>query len=382
MISITDKSQCCGCSACAQRCPKQCISMERDEEGFHYPQVDATKCINCHLCEIVCPVINQNDKRNPLEVIALKNPDEKVRLESSSGGIFTLLAERTIDESGVVFGVCWDEEWNVKHDYAESKDKLQKFRSSKYLQSVIGDSYQKAESFLKAGRKVIFTGTPCQIAGLKHFLHKEYDNLLAVEVICHSVPSPGIWQAYLSAKLQTLNWTKSDIRHISFRNKKTGWKKYSFYIENMNGNVYMELSCKNAFMRGFLADLYTRLSCQACPAKELKSGSDITLGDYWGIGSVNPELDDDKGVSAVVVNTEKGKVALCAIGNIEFTPMTWSDLTKKNPALIRSVSASKYRKVFYEHDGNSFEEKIHVLCRRSTNVRRIICKMLRLLHLR
>lgn len=180
--------------------------MIEDEEGFLYPKVDTANCIDCHLCEKVCPVINQDEPRTPQNVYAAKNPNETIRMNSSSGGIFTILAEQIINSEGVVFGACWDDEWNIKHDCAECIDDLAKFRSSKYLQSVIGDNYQKAEQFLKAGRKVMFTGTPCQIAGLRQFLRKDYDNLLAVEVICHSVPSAGVWQQYLHEKLRALGW--------------------------------------------------------------------------------------------------------------------------------------------------------------------------------
>lgn len=344
MINIKNKQDCCGCSACTQRCPKQCITMAEDEEGFLYPKIDISKCIDCHLCEKVCPVINQDEPRTPLNVYAAKNQNDQIRLDSSSGGIFTILAEQVINAGGVVFGACWDEEWNVKHDYAECLDNLSKFRSSKYLQSIIGNNYLKAEQFLKSGRTVLFTGTPCQIAGLKHFLRKDYDNLLAVEVICHSVPSSGIWQRYLEERLQTLRWSKSDIKHISFRNKKTGWKGYSFVIENKNGNVFSELGSKNAFMRGFLADLYTRPSCQACPAKRLKSGSDITLGDFWGIDSLMPEIDDDKGVSAIIVNTEKGIKALHSVNDL--IPSSWVDICVNNPALVKSAKASENKRAF------------------------------------
>lgn len=379
MITITDKSQCCGCSACAQRCPRQCISMQMDNEGFLYPQVDISKCVDCHLCEKVCPVINQYDTRTPLKVYAAKNSDDEVRRLSSSGGIFTILAEQAISTGGVVFGACWDDEWNIKHDYAECKDDLAKFRSSKYLQSRIGDTYLKAEQFLKAGRKVMFTGTPCQIAGLKHFLRKEYDNLLAVEVICHSVPSPGVWQQYLTGKLQTLGWNKSDIRHISFRSKATGWKGYSFMIENKDGNVFSELGSKNAFMRGFLADLYTRPSCQVCPAKQLKSGSDITLGDFWGIDSLMPEIDDDKGVSAIIINTEKGRKALHSVDDL--IPSSWSDICVNNPALVKSAKASENKEHFFLKDELSFEKKIHILCKRPFSLRHKISRILRKLHI-
>lgn len=368
MITITDKSQCCGCSACAQRCPKQCISMQIDNEGFLYPQVDSSKCMDCHLCEKVCPVINQYDARTPLNVYAAKNSDDKVRRLSSSGGIFTLLANQTIKDGGVVFGACWDNEWNVKHDYVDNISDLQKFRSSKYMQSVIGDNYLKVEQFLKTDRKVMFTGTPCQIAGLKHFLRKEYDNLLAVEVICHSVPSPGVWQLYLTTRLHTLKWEKSDIRNISFRDKKTGWKTYSFVIENKDGNILTELSSKNTFMRGFLADLYTRPSCHACPAKQLRSGSDITLGDFWGIESLMPEIDDDNGVSAIIVNTEKGKSALHNM-TFELHEVQYNELTTRNPALVKSFPITPKRTEFFKEDGYTFEEKVKRLAKESFSMR-------------
>lgn len=363
MITITDKSQCCGCSACVQRCPKHCISMQMDDEGFLYPQVDTSRCVDCHLCEKVCPVINQYDIRIPLNVYAAKNLDGEVRRSSSSGGIFTLLAEHTIKDGGVVFGACWDKEWNVKHDYVDNISDLQRFRSSKYLQSVIGDSYLKAEQFLKTGSKVMFTGTPCQIAGLKHCLRKEYDNLLAVEVICHSVPSPGVWQQYLTTILHTLKWEKSDIRHISFRDKKTGWKTYSFVIENKDGNILTELSSKNTFMRGFLADLYTRPSCHACPAKQLRSGSDITLGDFWGIESLMPEIDDDNGASAIIVNSDKGKLVLHNI-NVELHEVQYDELTTRNPALVKSFPITSKRTEFFKEDGSTFEEKIKRLAKK------------------
>lgn len=375
MIDIKNKQDCCGCSACAQRCPKQCITMAEDEEGFLYPQVDTSKCVDCHLCEKVCPVINKYEARTPLNVYAAKNSDDEVRHQSSSGGIFTLLAEQTIKDGGVVFGACWDKDWNVKHDYAECLDDLAKFRGSKYLQSVIGDTYIKAEQFLKASRKVMFTGTPCQIAGLKHFLRKEYDNLLAVEVICHSVPSSGVWQQYLIEKLQTLGWNKSDIRHISFRSKATGWKGYSFMIENKDGNVFLELGSKNAFMRGFLANLYTRPSCKKCPAKQLKSGSDITLGDFWGINSLMPEIDDDKGVSVVIVNTEKGRETIHIVYNL--IQASWSDICSKNPAVVKSVTASAKKDLFFRNNGLSFEKRIQILCKRPFSLRQMIGRMLR-----
>lgn len=190
MIEIKDKKDCCGCSACVQKCPKQCISLKEDNEGFLYPEVDKSMCINCGLCEKVCPVLHQGESRKPLKVYAAKNQDEEIRRQSSSGGIFTLLAEKTIQDGGVVFGARFDEHWEVKHDYTETIEGLAAFRGSKYVQSRMEDNYRKAEMFLKQGRKVLFSGTPCQVAGLKRFLRKYYGNLLTIDMVCHGVPSP------------------------------------------------------------------------------------------------------------------------------------------------------------------------------------------------
>lgn len=199
MINIKDKSNCCGCNACVQKCPKQCISMREDDEGFLYPYVDKILCIDCGLCEKTCPVINSKEERKPLNVFAAKKPNDEVRMQSSSGGIFTLLAENVIDEGGVVFGAGFNERWEVVHSFAEKKEDLAKFRGSKYVQSKVGNSYKQAEAFLKQGRKVLYSGTPCQIAGLKQYLRKDYANLLAVDFICHGVPSPGVFRTYLRA---------------------------------------------------------------------------------------------------------------------------------------------------------------------------------------
>lgn len=325
MIEIKEKKNCCGCNACVQVCPKQCISMKEDREGFLYPEVDKDICVDCHLCEKVCPVLNQGKERKPLKVYAAKNKDEEIRRQSSSGGIFTLLAEQVIDEGGVVFGARFNENWEVVHSYTETKEGLAAFRGSKYVQSRIGDNYKKAEEFLKSGRKVLFSGTPCQIAGLNLYLRKEYENLLTVDFICHGVPSPGVWREYLKEEIarqcdgknsvlsHPIEKEKIRVKGISFRDKKLGWKKYSFVLTLSvpdghgveNTVLPSEPLNKNLFLRGFLADLYLRPSCYACPAKCLKSGSDVTIGDFWGIEKVMPEMDDDKGVSVVMMNRDR-----------------------------------------------------------------------------
>ena len=210
MINILNKKDCCGCNACVQRCPKQCIIMQTDNEGFLYPIVDATTCIDCGLCEKVCPVINQTEPQEPLKVYAAYNKNEDIRMQSSSGGIFTLLAEEIIKKGGVVFGVKFNKDWMPEFGYTETLEGLSTYRGSKYVQAIVGDAYKQAEEFLKAGREVLFSGTPCQIAGLKRYLRKEYDKLLTVDIICHGVPSPKVWNMYLKETCSRLLETRTD----------------------------------------------------------------------------------------------------------------------------------------------------------------------------
>lgn len=182
-------------------CPLQCIDLVTDKEGFLYPQVDVTRCIDCGKCEKVCPELVEAGERKATGIYAGVNPDDEVRRASSSGGIFTLLAESVLAENGVVFGARFDKDWNVVHDYTESKEGLGTFRGSKYVQSRNGETFKQAERFLKAGRKVLFSGTPCQIMGLKRYLRREYDNLLTVDFVCHGVPSPLVWRKYVEETL-------------------------------------------------------------------------------------------------------------------------------------------------------------------------------------
>ena len=242
MIKIYDKQNCCGCTACVQRCPKHCISLKEDEEGFLYPLVDESVCIDCGLCENVCPVLNQKSEKQPLLQYAAKIKNQNIRMNSSSGGIFSLLAESVIEGEGAVFGARFNDVWNVVHDFTDTKEGLSSFRGSKYVQSYIGDSFLQAERILKSGRLVMFTGTSCQIRGLKLFLRKDYPNLLTVDFICHGVPSPKVWKKYLngilykSARMVTkkhavLSKTYPTITSIEFRDKTLqGWKKFSFVV--------------------------------------------------------------------------------------------------------------------------------------------------------
>jgi coenzyme F420-reducing hydrogenase beta subunit len=330
MVTITDKQKCCGCAACVQACPKKCISLVKDNEGFLYPSVKKKTCIDCGLCEKVCPVLKPYESRPVEHIYAMINTDESVRAESSSGGIFSILAEKTISNGGVVFGAKFDENWQVLIDTAEELDALKAFRGSKYLQARVGDSFIKCKSYLELGRNVLFSGTPCQVAGLLHFLRKPYPNLLTVDFICHGVPSPAVWRRYLD---EVVVGGSKAINDVQFRNKKNGWKKFSFSIEYRQENdsyLFCSEMNKNPFMRAFLSDLILRPSCYSCPTKCGKSNSDITIADFWGIQFIDASMDDDRGTSMVIIHNEKG---------MEYMPFEEIKLKEESPEALRYNSA-------------------------------------------
>lgn len=302
---LVSTKTCCGCSACVQRCPQECISLCEDNEGFLYPTINKDVCINCGLCDRVCPVLNKSQQHEPIAVYASISKDEKIRMQSSSGGIFSLLAEQVINAGGVVFGARFDEHWQVKIDYTESINGIAAFRGSKYVQARVGNSFRQAEIFLQQGKKVFFTGTPCQIAGLKNFLRKEYTNLLTADCACYGVPTPKVWERYLQESVG--NSSKQDISSISFRDKVTGWKNYSFTIYRRNSPLIRQSRYENVYMRAF--SLFLRPSCYKCRMKGLCSMADFTLADFWGITELSSQMDDDKGTGLVIVHTDKGKEA-------------------------------------------------------------------------
>lgn len=341
MVDISDKKKCSGCSACAQRCPKHCISMQEDKEGFLYPHVNETTCIDCGICENVCPSIGKNNTSSFLGVYAAKIENEEIRMQSSSGGIFTFLAEKIIREGGVVFGARFNKNWQVIHSYTEDIEGLVDFRGSKYVQSVVGDTYMEAERFLKEGRKVLYSGTPCQIAGLKHFLQKEYDNLLSVECVCHSVPSPLVWKKYLDQ-----HRNGRIVKHINFRDKTSGWSKwkYSLVIDYVNGEKEV-IPGGQLYMKGLVANLITRPSCSDCKARGGRSGADISLGDFWGVWNINPKLDDNKGTTIVIAYSDKG---LKVLNGIQLSEIAISDARSYNGGLCAPKPLHFKRESFFD----------------------------------
>lgn len=310
MIKLyNNKQDCCGCSACATVCPRKCIKIAVDDEGFMYPKINYISCINCELCVRVCPIIfqkkqNKLHEKNNVQAYVAYNKSETNRMNSSSGGIFTAIAEFILREDGVIFGAAFDKNFMVYHIVVKDVAELNKLRGSKYTQSNMGNTYSKVKKYLKLDQKVLFSGTACQIAGLKSYLGKEYTNLFTVDVLCHGVPSPKVWKKYLSALEQEYG---KNISEINFRNKDSGWKNFSMKINFDNSLEYSRVFSKDVFMRLFLSNICLRPSCHNCLFKEFPHVSDITIGDCWGIEDHSPEMDDDKGTSIVVINSNKGK---------------------------------------------------------------------------
>lgn len=372
MIDIKDKSKCCGCSACVQKCPKQCISMLLDEEGFYYPSVDVSKCVGCGLCDNVCPVLHKHDKVAPLQVYEAHIHNESIRLHSSSGGVFTALAENVIDQGGVVFGARFDDEWAVYHSWTNNKDGLALFRGSKYVQSRIEATYKEAESFLKEGKRVLFSGTGCQIAGLKRYLNIDYTNLLTVDIICHGVPSPKVWREYLKYVLSSNKFPRKrndgsspDIKcvltDISFRDKVKGWKNFSFVMrgrltsEYANNSVlhdeqflFSEDKYENIFFKGFFSNVFIRPSCFHCPSRCSHSSADITLADFWGIDKIDASRFDDKGSSIVILNTDKGVKYFSNLEGIDAQEYPLSVAVSQNPSYFKDNKVPGNRALFWE----------------------------------
>ncbi|MGN8725065.1 Coenzyme F420 hydrogenase/dehydrogenase, beta subunit C-terminal domain [Segatella copri] len=377
MIRIDKHVDCCGCNACVQKCPKHCIKMVEDQEGFWYPVVDKNCCVNCGLCERVCPQKNITTNRNPLRTFALKHLDERVQLSSSSGGAFSVLAENIISEGGIVFGAVFDKNGAVIHDNVDNIKDLSKLRMSKYVQSKIGDSFKNVEFFLKEGKTVLFVGTPCQIHGLKLYLRKDYQNLLCVDFICHGVPSPKVWRQYLRETLSTgeknsvsffcsprISKRNVLVKDIQFRNKSLGWKKFSFVLHynlaeptgDSEKNIVSspldtehtvsETLYENPYLRGFIHDLYLRPSCYECRNKGFRSGSDITMGDFWGVEESYPELYDANGVSCLMVNTKHGLQFLSKFEK-QLQEVDYLKVLEYNPSIEKPVKCPPFRRLFF-----------------------------------
>lgn len=347
MPNLADRKECVGCTACVNVCPKQCIEMEKDLYGFAYPEVvHPLNCVKCGMCEKACPVLKESIVINECpDAYAALSRDESVRMESSSGGVFTELAKRIISQSGVVYGASYDEHFGVCHYCVDNANDLYRLRGAKYAESNLGITFQEILKRLQQGQFVLFSGTPCQVAGLKSFVRKDFDNLFCVDFVCHGVPSPVAWQSYIEYR------AKEDAAgelpcNINLRSKTTGWSKYQYsnVFEYGNGRQYSALSSQSLFMKLFVNDYISRPSCENCKFKGYSRVSDITLGDFWGIWDIDPEMDDNKGTSVVLLQSEKGKRLWEEIKDkIKYKQVTLEQASQYNPSMIVVSKAKQNR---------------------------------------
>lgn len=350
-IENIDKNKCCGCAACVESCPQKCISYKIDAEGFFYPDIDKKKCIDCNICEKVCPINNNNlsDCKNNTYIAYSKS--ENAKLNSSSGGIFVLLAEKVIEQGGTVFGAAFDKEFNLHHIRVTSKKELKRLLRSKYIQSNILDIYRELLQDLNDKKMVLFCGTPCQVSAIKSKMtnKKLLDNLILIDFICHGVPSPGIWNSY---KIYLEEKLKDKIKDVNFRDKSKGWHDYSFYVSTENKTI-CESHDLNAYMRTFLSDKNIRPSCYNCFVKPDNYQSDITLGDAWKIEKEKADWADDKGTSVIITRTDKGEEYLERIKDeIHIASSSYEKWCQFNPSLSVRTNINIDRENFF----NKFAE--------------------------
>lgn len=357
-LEISDLSLCSGCHACVNACPKNCISMIEDKEGFLYPSIDNSECVFCGKCVASCPILRPNKRNRSIEDLiayGAYNKDEEIRRKSSSGGIFTLIAEKIIEQGGVVFGAAFNEDFSVSHKMVTNTHDLSRFRGSKYVQSSIGNAYAEAKGQLDSGKKVLFTGTPCQIEGLYSYLKKDYTNLYTQDIICHGVPSPKVWQSYLSQRKKEAS--VDNIVNAFFKDKRTGWKTYSITLKFDEDKCYTQRASADPMMRAFISNLCLRPSCHSCAFKSKTRQSDITLADYWGANKIIPKWDDDKGLSLVILNSPKGKCLFdCIKESTEYIEVDLERAISYNSSMIKSAEAAVSRDKFMEEiDKNEFD---------------------------
>ncbi|MBE5958502.1 MAG: 4Fe-4S dicluster domain-containing protein [Lachnospiraceae bacterium] len=335
---------CSGCGACAEVCPQKCIEMKADKFGFLYPVVDNHNCINCGKCRSVCHYQNRGETKLPDKVMLAINRDSEIRNISSSGGVFWSLGNAIIKSGGIVFGCILDSNINVVHSSASTLVELEKMLGSKYVQSVMGNTFEQVERQLINGRKVLFSGTPCQINSLYSYLRKEYCNLYTVDFICHGVPSPLVWENY-KAELEKKYYGK--IVEGYFRDKTEGWKLFSMKLVFENGKIYRKNVKEDPFLRSFISDICLRKSCNNCAAKGIERCADFTLADLWGVKKIKPIFSDDRGVSALIIRGDKALELFCEIKNeFEIDDLEIEVLIKMNPSIVKSVNENKMRDSF------------------------------------
>lgn len=344
---------CTGCGTCAACCPADAISMCPDSEGFLRPEINADLCTGCHLCLKLCPVSTnaqqqEASRKEPQSVFAAWHLDEDVRRKSSSGGVFTALAENVHAQGGVVVGAAFEPGLVVRHVLAENTADLERMRGSKYVQSEVSSAlFRQIRLLLKQGRPVLFTGTPCQIAGVHSYLGKTRGELFTCDIACHGVPSPKLFARYV----EEIKLKSGEVTNLSFRDKTIGWKNFGVLKTCVAGKSEFTPASSDSYMLAFLRDYALRPSCYICPYANTVRPGDLTLADFWGVVAKYPEYDrDDKGTSLILVNTEKGKLWLDACRQTLFLgPADLETAIAGNPILKQSTLHKPERHIFY-HD--------------------------------
>ncbi len=351
MIQIKNKVDCCGCNACGDICPKAAISFINDNEGFWYPVVDQDKCVDCHLCDHVCPILSKADnikRYDEPRVFAAYSKDEAVRLDSTSGGIHSMLANAIYSHEGYVGGAVYNRDHTVSHVVSPDKNMLPKIRSSKYLQSRLEGQYKEIEGLLKKGKDVFYCGAPCQIQALYKFLKKEYSNLVTCDFICRGVNSPKVFLKYMEMLERHYG---SRATEIKFKNKKWGWHNFSLRVNFENGQEYCQDRWHDYFFIGYLlCGNFCRPSCYECRFKGFPQKADITLADFWGIELVDKTMDQNKGTSLVMINSDKGLQLFESIKEtIEWKEFSLEDAKVSNFAMDTSLkSLVRDRESFFD----------------------------------
>lgn len=344
---------CCGCSGCGQICPKNCISMKPDSEGFLYPEVDESICIECGICIKHCPILTDVSRCNIPKVYAAKYKDRGSTFKSTSGGLFIPIAKSVLSMGGVVFGCAYDENLVAKHIKVETEDELYRLQSSKYVQSDTRGIYKQVKTELENGKEVLFSGTGCQAAGLRSFLGKDYGNLLITDIVCHGVPSPKLFKNYIDYMGKKLGGT---LTSYNFRSKeKRGWDLY--YKAENGQKSKSDYGFFDPYYSAFLYCKTYRESCYECKFANKNRVSDITLADYWGIQKFHPEFFDENGVSLVLVNTEKGKKYLEKIKDkLEIIESDYNKASVMNANLVHPSKRPSCRDSIYDgFDCGNFE---------------------------
>ena len=347
MITIKDKCSCCGCSACASVCPKHCITMCEDDEGFLYPAADENTCIECGLCEVVCPVIHvQPDVEKEQRAYLVQHKNEQVLRESTSGGAFTAIARWVLDRGGVVCGAGFSTDFEVVHQWANCYEDLRMFRNSKYVQSRIGNTYKETKQFLMEGKCVLFSGTPCQLEGLFSFLRKPYENLVTVDVVCHACPSPLVYRKYLEAQKKKIG---SEFTNILFRDKYYGYKYSTMSIIGCNDSIeYHEGIDTDIMMRAFFANMSVRPSCYQCAFKKRYRNTDFTIWDCFDVDKFSKELDNDKGVTRILAHSDLANIILKeSSSQLKVLEINSNKAVEGVKEMFHSVSMNPKREAFF-----------------------------------